>query len=79
VRSATEPPCASTIAGAKVIGLSIDLEDMTDAEVSAAIILYEFELGIPATEARTRSPVRLVDMVVRSFPELAAKLVTVGA
>ena len=52
---------------------------MTDAEVSAPIILYESELGIPATDALTRSPVRLADMVVSAFPELAAKLVTVGA
>ena len=44
-------------AGAEVIGLTINHEDMTDAEVSAAIILYELELGIPATDALTR-PVR---------------------
>ncbi len=47
---------------------------MTDAEVTAAIMLYEFELGIPATDALTRSPERLVDMVVQAFPELETKL-----
>jgi uncharacterized NAD-dependent epimerase/dehydratase family protein len=62
-------------AGVKVIGLTINHEDMTDAEVSAAIILYEFELGIPATDALTRSPDRLVDMVVHALPELESKLV----
>ena len=47
---------------------------MTDAEVAEAIKLYELELGIPATDALTRSPDRLVDMVVRAFPELERKL-----
>ncbi len=65
-----------TFAATKVIGLTINHEDMTDAEVAAAIILYECELGIPATDALTRSPERLVDMVVRAFPELEAKLDT---
>jgi uncharacterized NAD-dependent epimerase/dehydratase family protein len=61
-------------AGVEVIGLTINHEDMTDAEVSAAIILYELELGIPATDALTRPVARLVDMVVGAFPELEAKL-----
>jgi len=76
---ASEIELLRAFAGAKAIGLTVNHEDMTDAEVSAAIILYEFELGIPATDALTRSPVRRADMVVRAFPELEAKLVTVGA
>ena len=59
-----------TFADTKVIGLTINHEHMTDAEVTAAITLYEAELGIPATDALTRSPARLVDMVLRAFPEL---------
>jgi hypothetical protein len=51
---------------------------MTDVEVSAAIILDEPELGIPATDALTRSAERLVEMVVQAFPELAAKPVTLA-
>ena len=47
-------------AGVKVIGLAINHEDMTDAEVSAAIILYELELGIPATDALKRPVGKLV-------------------
>ena len=61
-------------AGVEVIGLTINHEDMTDAEVSAAIILYELELGIPATDALTRPVTRLVDMVVGAFPQLEARL-----
>jgi uncharacterized NAD-dependent epimerase/dehydratase family protein len=72
---ASEIELLKAFANLKVIGLTINHEDMTDAEVSAAIILYEFEFGIPATDALTRPPDRLVDMVVRAFPELEAKLI----
>ena len=54
----------------KVIGLTINHEDMTDAEVDAAGTLYELELDIPATDALTGSPDRLVAMVLRAFPQL---------
>jgi uncharacterized NAD-dependent epimerase/dehydratase family protein len=59
-----------TFADTKVIGLTINHEGMTDADVSAAILLYELELGIPATDALTRSPDLLVEMVLRAFPRL---------
>ena len=68
-----------TFADTKVIGLAINHEHMTDAEVAAAITLYEFNLGIPATDALTRSPDRLVDMVLRAFPELGQRPVTGSA
>jgi hypothetical protein len=48
---------------------------MTDAEVSAAITQYEYELGIPATDALTRSPDRLVQMVLSAFPELEREFI----
>jgi uncharacterized NAD-dependent epimerase/dehydratase family protein len=73
---ASEIHLIQTFAATKVIGLTINHEDMTDAEVSAAIILYEFELGIPATDALTRSPDRLVEMVLHAFPGLGAKTTT---
>jgi len=76
---ASEINLLETFADTKVIGLTINHEHMTDVEVSAAIIRYEVELGIPATDALTRSPERLVDMVVQAFPALAAKLVTGAA
>jgi uncharacterized NAD-dependent epimerase/dehydratase family protein len=67
----TEINLIETFADTKVIGLTINHENMTDAEVDAAIVLYECELGIPATDALTRSPERLVEMVLSAFPELA--------
>ena len=67
-----------TFAKTKVIGLTINHENMTDADVDAAISRYESELQIPATDALTRSPDRLVEMVLAAFPEREKKL-TVGA
>lgn len=66
-------------ADTRVIGLTINHEGMTDAEVSAAITLYEARLSMPATDALTRPPERLVDMVSRAFPSLAPKLTAVGS
>jgi len=75
---ASEINLIQTFAPTTVIGLTINHEHMTDAEVTAAIARYESELGIPATDALTRSPDRLVEMVVQAFPDLGRKLV-VGA
>ncbi|MCP4980941.1 MAG: DUF1611 domain-containing protein, partial [Gammaproteobacteria bacterium] len=65
-----------TFADTKVIGLTLNHENMSDTEVSAAITQYEQELGIPTTDALTRSPERLVEMVLYAFPELNKKLTT---
>jgi uncharacterized NAD-dependent epimerase/dehydratase family protein len=69
--AASEINLIETFADTRVIGLTINHENLTDAEVSAAIVRYEHELGIPATDALTRSPDRLVEMVLAAFPELA--------
>ena len=61
-------------ASTKVIGLTINHENMTDTEVDAAIALYESDLGIHATDALSRPVERLVEMVVSAFPELEQKL-----
>ena len=63
-----------TFSDTQVIGLTLNHENMTDADVSIAVDAYEQELGIPATDALTRSPARLVDMVLEAFPELGEKL-----
>lgn len=62
-----------TFAETRVIGLTINHENMTDVEVDAAITLYECELGVPVTDALTRPPERLVEMVLAAFPALAEK------
>jgi uncharacterized NAD-dependent epimerase/dehydratase family protein len=76
---AAEIALLRAFAGTPVIGLTINHEDMTDAEVSAAIVLYELELGVPASDALTRPTDRLVDMVRAAFPALETKLTTGAA
>lgn len=75
---ASEIRLIETFADTRVIGLTINHENMTSAEVDTAITRYESELGIPATDALTRSPDQLVEMVLSSFPQLRQQL-TVGA
>ena len=71
---ASEINLIETFAKTRVIGVTINHENMSDAEVSSAILRYENELGIPTTDALSRSPERLVEMVLSAFPKLTEKL-----
>jgi uncharacterized NAD-dependent epimerase/dehydratase family protein len=71
---ASEIELIEAFARTTVIGLTINHENMNDAEVSSAILQYENELGIPTTDALSRSSEDLVKMVVCGFPKLAEKL-----
>ena len=70
---ASEIDLIEAFADTRVIGLTINHEDMMEVEVAAAIVLYEFELGIPATDALTCAPDRLIDMIVGAFPQLVTR------
>ena len=70
---ATEINLIETFSDTKIIGLTINHEDMSDNEVSTAITQYEQELDIPTTDALTRPHERLVEMVLSAFPELKGK------
>ena len=59
-----------TFSDTRVIGLTINHENMTDADVSAAIARYQDQLGIPVTDPLTRPPRILVEMVLSAFPRL---------
>lgn len=72
--AASEIKLIETFANTSVIGVTINHENMSDTDISAAISHYENELGIPTTDALSRSPQRLVDMVIRAFPNLSEKL-----
>jgi uncharacterized NAD-dependent epimerase/dehydratase family protein len=72
---ASEIHLIETFAATKVIGLTINHENMTDAEVTAAVTLYEAELGIPATDALSRPTEDLVDMVLAAFPQIEESLI----
>ena len=71
---ASEINLIETFAKTTVIGVTLNHENMSDAEVSSAILRYESELGIPTTDALSRSPERLVEMVLSAYPKLAEKL-----
>jgi uncharacterized NAD-dependent epimerase/dehydratase family protein len=60
----------------KVIGLTINHENMTDGEIGPAIAQYKDELCIPVTDALSRPSEQLTDMVFSAFPELEQRLVT---
>lgn len=74
---AAEINLIQTFADTKVIGLTINHENMSSAQVAAAIALYEIELGIPALDPLAPSSAGLVAMVLSAFPELQAKRVAV--
>jgi uncharacterized NAD-dependent epimerase/dehydratase family protein len=76
---ASEINLIQTFADTKVIGLTINHEGMTDAEITEAIVEYERDLGIPVTDALTRPADLLAEMVVRAFPELEGNLIAGAA
>jgi uncharacterized NAD-dependent epimerase/dehydratase family protein len=67
---ASEIHLIETFADTKVIGIALNHENMTDAELSETIARYEIEYGMPATDALWRPADRLADMVLAEFPEL---------
>ena len=71
---ASEIDLIETFSDTKVIGLTINHENMSENEVSAAITQYEDALGIPTSDALTRPPERLVEMVLSAFPKLVEML-----
>ncbi|MDE0034614.1 MAG: DUF1611 domain-containing protein [Deltaproteobacteria bacterium] len=56
-----------TFSDTKVIGLTINHENMSDADVTAAIARHQDELGIPVTDPLTRPPRILIEMVLSAF------------
>lgn len=54
----------------KVIGLTINHEGMTDAEVSATITAQSDKLELPVTDALSRPMSRLLNIVISAYPGL---------
>jgi uncharacterized NAD-dependent epimerase/dehydratase family protein len=71
---ASEINLIETFADTTVIGVTINHENMSDDEVSSTILRYESEFGIQTTDALSRSPRYLAEMVLRAFPLLKEKL-----
>ena len=72
---ASEIHLIQTFSETKVIGLTLNHENMSEAEVDTAIKRYEHELGVPVTDALARSPHYLLEMVLAAFPVLAERSV----
>jgi uncharacterized NAD-dependent epimerase/dehydratase family protein len=58
----------------KVIGLTLNHENMTEGEIGPAIARYNDELCIPVTDALSRPPELLANMVLSAFPDLKKRL-----
>lgn len=79
--AASEIALIEAFADTRVIGVTINHEDMTLPELEEAIADHELRLGLPVTDPLTRPGEHLVEMVLRAFPELAplaAPLSTIG-
>jgi len=75
----SEAALIETFATTRVIGITINHEDMTMAEVEAAAIVTEAVLGIPSVDALWHEPQALVDMVTGAFPRLVDPVPTAAA
>jgi len=74
--AASEIALIEAFADTRVIGVTINHENLSDDEIGAEIDAHELELGIPATDPLTRPIENLVDMVLAAFPALDATLVS---
>lgn len=57
-------------ADTRVIGVTINHEEMTADELSTSISEHHLRLGLPVTDPLTRPGSDLVEMVLKAFPEL---------
>ncbi|MBV1687742.1 DUF1611 domain-containing protein [Novosphingobium sp. G106] len=76
---AREISLIENFAETRVIGLTINHENMSPAKIEIAINRYEKELGIPVTDALARSPDELVAMVLAAFPQIARECIAAAA
>jgi uncharacterized NAD-dependent epimerase/dehydratase family protein len=70
--AASEIALIEAFADTRVIGVTINHEEMTEDELSDAISEHHSQLGLPVTDPLTRPSSDLVDMVLTAFPALAA-------
>lgn len=56
----------------RVIGMTLNHEDMRDDEIAPALADWKAKLGLPVTDALTRPATELLEMVLSAFPELAS-------
>lgn len=67
---ASEIALIEAFADTNVIGLTLNHEDMSDAEISEAITRQSESLGLPVTDALSRPEAHLLAMVIAAYPGL---------
>jgi len=67
---ASEVTLIESFIDTRVIGITVNHENLADDEIGPAIATIERELGLPATDPLTRPIDQLVDMVLAAFPAL---------
>ena len=72
--AASEVKLIESFIDTKVIGITVNHENLTDDEIGTAIARLERDLGLPATDPLTRPIDQLVDMVLTAFPALASRV-----
>lgn len=72
---ASEVALIEAFADTRVIGITMNHEEMAGSEIRPALTELQRELGLPATDPLTQPLSQLVDMVLGAFPELEASLV----
>jgi len=75
----SEAALIETFGKTTVIGVTINHEGMTMAEVDAAAVLMEATLGVPAVDALWHEPEALVSMVTSAFPALLDRVSAAAA
>jgi uncharacterized NAD-dependent epimerase/dehydratase family protein len=70
--AAGEIALIEAFADTRVIGVTINHEEMSQDELGESIAEHRLRLGLPVTDPLTRPASELVDMVLAAFPELAA-------
>ena len=68
-----------SFADTKVIGVTINHEDMTDGDISTTITLQSDRLELPITDALDRPANDLLRMVVLAFPKMQQKPITAAS
>ena len=57
----------------KVVGITINHENMSDKEINNVVAEYELQLGLPTTDVLKHGSEKLVESIFEIFPSLAIK------
>ena len=68
--SSSEIALIEAFADTKVIGITLNHEGMTEAEITETIAVQSLKLGLPVTDALARPVEHLLAMVVAAYPGL---------